>query len=392
MQYTTYLSHNWEQVRELSYLAVSEPALMRIWQFSKVKRGYVHRPPELNTGLVERLLTKLKEGSIQHNLAAAISRSTLSIPQAIFANDANDYRDARGSIWDQDVQLEPAGDWLAHEIVLSAFDNLQHLSAEQQGSYLRSSHRSEIQQQDGSTGTWPLDVRRLLQYTEGIVIVCGEMASKTRAQRELGCHQMPDLCVFVLKKIPGFAERLGSVLRDSLLSWTIYSTVRRDWPILTTHDTWRDRNENLKFVGLDDQWSNRRQVEDLVLTPTLRWMRLLGVPPSDEIPLPVGFDLDSDHQHNLGFNSLNDWQKRMRECADAHQNARALKTRGERLSSTTPSIPGHSHAWDEHRVRVPEQETYSERQNSPMSTASEVGTRKSNDPDIELIDLTQDSD
>jgi hypothetical protein len=80
--FTVYFNARWEQIRELSYLAVSEDGL-KVLDSSCYHRGVLisesDEPTEVNIDALEEVIGKLKLASAEQNLAAAVSRLALCL-------------------------------------------------------------------------------------------------------------------------------------------------------------------------------------------------------------------------------------------------------------------------------------------------------------------------
>jgi hypothetical protein len=122
MHFATYISCRWNQIRELSYIAMSTSAFGRFWKLAETTRTAYRKPDEISAGALHELILRLKSGSMEHNLAAAISLTTLSLPRCIF--EENQRRNLRTTteLSEHIAPLTRHEDWMGYELVLYAFE------------------------------------------------------------------------------------------------------------------------------------------------------------------------------------------------------------------------------------------------------------------------------
>ena len=181
-----------------------------------------------------------------------------------------------------------------------------------------------------------------------------------------------------------------------MLTWTLYSTLRRDWSNLCLVSC--DRNNDLDFVNISHQWTRREQDPQIVAASIIKWMGLLGVLPSDEVLLPTArFDAEFDpsSQHTIWLASRShdkDWEKQLSKCVEANRKAKGLLIEPGSLPINnrihTEAPPTHNKS----QLPLSKEETTSERRSSASSAASGFGPSGASERDIEMVDLTQDSD
>jgi len=171
---------------------------------------------------------------------------------------------------------------------------------------------------------WPIDIGKLTTHPDGVVLVYGEVGNKSRFYQEAGRHNIPDQCLFVLGRSPSPFDksRLGDILRDYLLEWNIYDTVRHEWSVRETHNWGRDhRNTSLEYT----------KVSERVFVNLTKWRSALGFQPLDDPPLPRRADLDvytDRYGHSLfvaGFDPAWVKQQKMRIEVQKKQRRQGYK-------------------------------------------------------------------
>ena len=281
---TFYVSHEWRLVRELSYVAVSKPALEQIGQLYGGNMPSIQPPAEIAAEPLEMLTIQLKAASAEHNLAAAISRSSVSLPLAVLASGTGNNSGApstANSMTETGDAFERTSDWRTHEIVLYTKDDDTFHENEHSKSYLRLSSQPIVQAQDESPNSWPLRVQNLTQNGHGAVVVHGKVSNMTRFKKKFGRHDIPNQCVFVKRQSE---EHVSKILQDSVVGWTIYRTLRREWKDLAAPNS-RESHGEKSFGSLEFDLQ--------VYVSIIKWMSELGYPLRPDVPLPPGVDLES---------------------------------------------------------------------------------------------------
>lgn len=285
---TFYISHQWQLVRELSYVAVSRRALSQIGALLETKVPYIPPPTEIPTEPLETVAIQLKAVSAEHNLAASISRSSVSLPLAVIASGTSSNFDAPSttiSMAETDDVADRTSDWRTHEIALFVKDNDSLDAHEHSESYLRLSSESEIKHQGISPDPQLLSVPSLVRCKNCAVVVYGKVATASRFQKMFGQHDVPNQCVFSLQNAKIQSEQqIAQILKDSASSWAIYHTVRREWKDFKLPRNCESSGKTkLEFLPFDLN----------VYVAMIKWISELGCPLGPDIPLPPGVDLEN---------------------------------------------------------------------------------------------------
>jgi hypothetical protein len=141
-----YISPSWEQVLELSFVAIAEDALPDLKERAGSTRGTSVFPSELPFVSQKRLTGYLRfarQGSIRSTLQAAIARSCLSSRLARKKNNADAFFLVseevveKGIRYRQDVTMLPNREVKAREMVVSFYNRYKIGMREPKESFLR---------------------------------------------------------------------------------------------------------------------------------------------------------------------------------------------------------------------------------------------------------------
>ena len=319
MHFATYISCRWNQIRELSYIAMSTSAFGKLWKLTETIKTVYRKPNEISAGALHELVLRLKSGSMEHNLAAAISRTTLSLSRCIFEENQR----MRTTTELSKHIAPPTGceDWMGHELVLYAFESSRQNKPWQEHteSFFRVSSCQDKQTQLNDESMYPIDIGKLNSHPTGMVLVYGVVRNKTRHYQEVGNHNIPDQCLFVLKNSPTILDKtkLGDILRDCLIDWDIYQTIRHEWSWRQTNNIGTPhRNTALEFAKVSTQ----------LFANLTKWRYELGFPPLDNPPLPSGTDMNAyrhSYEHRLTpVGSNRHWEKREKKRIESLRKVR----------------------------------------------------------------------
>ena len=170
-----YISPSWEQVFELSFVAIAEDALPDLKERAGSIRGTSAFPSELpfvSQNLLTGYLRFARQGSIRSTLRAAIARSCLSSRLARQKNNADAFFLVseevveKGIRYRQDVAMLPNREAKAREMVVSFYNRNKIGMREPKESYLRLSETYENRSVD-FLGTKSIRPQKGLQINEG---------------------------------------------------------------------------------------------------------------------------------------------------------------------------------------------------------------------------------
>ena len=221
-----YISPSWEQVLELSFVAIAEDALPDLKERASSIRGTSVFPSELPFVSQKHLTGYLRfarQGSIRSTLQAAIARSCLSSRLARQKNNADAFFLVseevveKGIRYRQDVAMLPNREVKAREMVVSFYNRYKIGMREPKESFLRLSEAYENRSVDslGTESIWP---------QKGLQINEGDKAVLVLSKQPSSWQQTGRLCLYV---IDGLVDPHLSAL-DQTLGEMPYLARRQD--------------------------------------------------------------------------------------------------------------------------------------------------------------------
>ncbi|KAK0612267.1 hypothetical protein B0T14DRAFT_531878 [Immersiella caudata] len=218
MSFTTYLSTQWHQVRELCAIAVAGDAWQVLADAAQFRRNSNRRRPWIygyhDTAEFMRVVEKLKAGSPGQILHAAIGRTAYQIVESSLSGDCG-------------LKVE-VDDGLLRDLVYFIYAWLKRGGAlEPDEPYLRLS-RNFDQQHLGEhhVDPYPLIQEDSLQASEdGCVLI----TATCEAGDSAGRREVAELCVYLTEGDPAAApepEALAAMLKKALETRDVYHTTR----------------------------------------------------------------------------------------------------------------------------------------------------------------------
>lgn len=237
LAFNTWLTQDWDQVRQLSYIAVAEDAIDTLMERSKFKR-YPRSALPCQANSVLDLCRRLKSTSMSFNLMAAISWAALSfdnwmtedLRQSIYLtqrkcmkiNRLGAYRlGSRG----RSKMIEDDRQDKTHRLVQKTYEQNKVGDLEPPWDFIRRSTRSDTQTLEADTAVKPFtQSQNLCSTKEGFVLLVAGCSQKSSPG-----PGSPQLCLFKVSGPPELPREtvLMKSLEVILLSDSdIYSTTR----------------------------------------------------------------------------------------------------------------------------------------------------------------------
>lgn len=242
---TSYITEEWEQVRDLSVIAVAKDSFELLVAAAHVKRGLgIARDPvpyHVNKDRVVATISQLKDGSVRHNLLAAICRTSLRI-QGYDLTESGDVR----------LYADDTFTWV---LVQQVYRSLKLGILEPVQPFLRISSQLENQEiRTDCEGPFHFPKGLMVSSSEA-VLIHGDCDSKEAGQgqrRSLQTRgQRSSLCIYLVCQLlePPNEGTLATILQDTFENFDVYHTTRDNGNILSVYDTTRDTlniNEKLR--------------------------------------------------------------------------------------------------------------------------------------------------
>jgi hypothetical protein len=244
---TAYFSPEWEQVLELSFVAIAEDAFDELKTLADLLRGgalYFSEMPVVNQHHLTGVFRFVRQGSLRSNLQAAATRSCLSTRIAREKDHPNEYFLVAAEMFDKgiryrmDVALLPDRDAKGREMAVWFYNRYKIGKREPQESFLRFSSMYEDRTPDSETiSIWPADENHIGDQAKAILL---------RAKSSHNYQRPPHLCLYLLDM---FADPITSLL--SVVPPTSPLVVRRQdlrpgWGLYWNDEFTREADQTFK--------------------------------------------------------------------------------------------------------------------------------------------------
>jgi hypothetical protein len=213
--FSTYLSELWEQVRELSVIGIAEDAFDSLVACSGLKpgRGTSRKPMAFSCdkSQVENIISRLRSGSMNYNLLAAISRTVLRIVRPKF-------------LMSKDLHLL-LDEGRLRTIVNSIYKSVKKGILEPTDPFIRVSNHLQ-QQSIGHPEGDPFSLSESLQVSDtAAVLINGDGPAYGVRQ-----SQQSDECVYLVRDVVDVPDQvtLGTIIKATFESRDIYHTTRNN--------------------------------------------------------------------------------------------------------------------------------------------------------------------
>lgn len=207
---TAYFSPEWEQVLELSFVAIAEDAFDELKSLANLLRGgalYFSEMPVVHQHHLTGLFRFVRQGSLRSNLQAAVTRSCLSTRIAREKDHPNEYFLVAAEPFDKgirfrmDVALLPDRDAKVREMAVWFYNRYKIGKREPQESFLRFSSMYEDRTPESETlSIWPADENHIGNEAKAILL---------HAKSSYNYQRPPHICLYLLDTL---ADPITSLL------------------------------------------------------------------------------------------------------------------------------------------------------------------------------------
>jgi hypothetical protein len=244
---TAYFSPDWEQVLELSFVAIAEDAFNELKSQADLLRGgalYFSEMPAVDQHHLTGVFRFVRQGSLRSNLQAAATRSCLSTQIAREKDHPNEYFLVAAEMFDKgiryrmDVALLPDRDAKGREMAVWFYNRYKIGKREPQESFIRFSCMHEDRTPDSETiSIWPTDKIHIGNEATA-VLLC--------AKSSYNYQRPPHLCLYLLDTLTDPITSLLGVAPPTSPLLVRRQDLRPGWGLYWNDELAREADQTFK--------------------------------------------------------------------------------------------------------------------------------------------------